>query len=62
VLRGLVGSPNFLYVADSKLCTREALKHIHEHGGRFITVLPGAAKRMGCSKRGSRRTPRPGRK
>jgi transposase len=44
VLRGLVGSPNFLYVADSKLCTREALKHIHEHGGSFITVLPRSRK------------------
>lgn len=44
VLRGLVGSPNFLYVADSKLCTRETLKHIHEHGGSFITVLPRSRK------------------
>jgi transposase len=40
VLRALVGSASFLYVADSKLCTRETLKHIHEHGGRFLTVLP----------------------
>jgi len=39
-LRQLVGSPHFLYVADSKLCTRGNLKHIHEQGGRFITVLP----------------------
>ena len=44
VLSGLVGSANFLYVADSKLCTRETLKHIHEHGGRFITVLPRTRK------------------
>ena len=40
VLRALVGSADFLYVADSKLCTRETLKHIHEQGGRFLTVLP----------------------
>jgi transposase len=39
-LRQLVGSPEFLYVADSKLCTRGNLKHIHGQGGRFITVLP----------------------
>jgi len=39
-LRQLVGSPEFLYVADSKLCTRANLKHIHAEGGRFITVLP----------------------
>lgn len=44
VLRGLVGSPHFLYVADSKLCTRETLKHIHDQGGRFITVLPRSRK------------------
>lgn len=50
VLRGLVGSSNFLYVADSKLCTREALKHIHEHGGRFITVLPRSRKEDGLFK------------
>jgi hypothetical protein len=40
VLRALVGSASFLYVADSQLCTRETLKHIHENGGRFLTVLP----------------------
>jgi len=39
-LRQLVGSSDFLYVADSKLCTRGNLKHIHGQGGRFITVLP----------------------
>jgi len=44
VLRALVGGPNFLYVADSKLCTRETLKHIHEQGGRFLTVLPRTRK------------------
>jgi len=44
VLRALVGSANFLYVADSKLCTRETLKHIHAHGGRFLTVLPRTRK------------------
>ncbi len=44
VLRALVGSPRFLYVADSKLCTRETLKYIGEHGGSFITVLPRSRK------------------
>jgi len=44
VLRRLVGSPQFLYVADSKLCSRENLYHIHEAGGRFITVLPQTRK------------------
>lgn len=39
-LRELVGKPDFLYVADSKLCTRENMDHIAHHGGRFLTVLP----------------------
>ncbi|MDP2707420.1 MAG: IS1634 family transposase, partial [Burkholderiales bacterium] len=39
-LRELLGRADFLYVADSKLCTREALTHIASHGGRFLTVLP----------------------
>jgi transposase len=36
----LTGRHDFLYVADSKLCTREQMCHIDRHGGRFITVLP----------------------
>lgn len=36
----LAGRSDFLYVADSKLCTRENLDHIAGRGGRFITVLP----------------------
>jgi len=34
------GRTDFLYVADSKLCNREALDHIHYQGGRLVTVLP----------------------
>ncbi|HYN91743.1 MAG TPA: IS1634 family transposase [Thermoleophilaceae bacterium] len=36
----LVGRPGFLYVADSKLATREQMAHIHSRGGRFVSVLP----------------------
>lgn len=36
----LVGGPDFLYVADSKLATREQMAHIHSRGGRFVSVLP----------------------
>ena len=36
----LVGRPDFLYVADCKLCTKPAMSHIAERGGRFLTVLP----------------------
>lgn len=36
----LLGRTDFLYVADSKLCSRPALEHIASRGGRFLTVLP----------------------
>ena len=34
------GGPEFLYVADSKLCAREPMDYIHRHGGRFVCVMP----------------------
>jgi transposase len=40
----LVGRPDFLYVADSKLCTRSTLRLIQQKEGRFITVLPRTRK------------------
>jgi len=39
-LRALVGRPGFLYVADSKLCSKQAMGHIHSQGGRFVTIVP----------------------
>jgi len=36
----LTGRTDFLYVADSKLCTREQMTHIDDRSGRFVTVLP----------------------
>jgi len=36
----LAGGPDFLYVADSKLATEKNMAHIHQRGGRFVTVLP----------------------
>jgi transposase len=44
VLRELVGSPAFLYVADCKLATTENMKYIDRQGGRFISVLPATRK------------------
>lgn len=41
-LRALVGHPDFLYVADSKLCSQEAMRHIHSNHGRFVTIVPHA--------------------
>lgn len=44
VLVVLAEGPNFLYVADSKLCTKPNMLHIHERKGRFLTVLPATRK------------------
>ena len=44
LLRELVGGPEFLYVADCKLASRENLRHIASRGGRFITVLPATRR------------------
>jgi len=40
LLRQLVGRPDFLYVADCKLATRDNLQYIHNQDGRFVTILP----------------------
>lgn len=40
----LIGSADFLYVADSKLATRPNMTHIVNRGGRFLTVLPRTRK------------------
>ena len=39
-LRSVAGRADFLYVADSKLCSRENMEHIDRAGGRFVTVMP----------------------
>lgn len=39
-LRQLLGREDFVYVADSKLCTVNNLRHIARYGGKFVTVLP----------------------
>ena len=36
----IAGKSDFLYVADSKLCSQDNLEHIDKHKGRFVTVLP----------------------
>ena len=40
ILGQLTGRRDFLYVADCKLATAENMAHIHQGGGRFLTVLP----------------------
>ena len=39
-LRALTGRADFLYVADSKLCSHDNMDHITRAGGRFVTVMP----------------------
>jgi transposase len=39
-LKLLVGSADFLYVADCKLASQENLNYIAASGGRFITIMP----------------------
>src|SRR5262249_54238945 len=36
----VLGRRDFLYVADSKLCCADAMRHIDGEGGRFVTILP----------------------
>ena len=38
-LVALTGDPGFLYVADSKLATRDNMDHIHRNKGRFVAVV-----------------------
>ena len=57
-LRTIVGSADFLYVADCKLCTRANLKYIDQRHGRFVTIMPRSRKEdklfkdwlLGCRK------------
>jgi transposase len=39
-LRAVAGRADFLYIADSKLCSRENMDYIERAGGRFVTVMP----------------------
>jgi transposase len=40
LLRELVGRADFIYVADSKLCTKDNMGYIDGNNGLFITVMP----------------------
>lgn len=42
--RKIAGRSGFLYVADSKLCTRDNMDHIAGNHGRFLTILPRTRK------------------
>jgi len=44
MIRKLAGSDEFIYVADSKLCTREQMTYIDQKGGKFVTIMPRTRK------------------
>jgi transposase len=46
-LRAVAGRSDFLYVADSKLCSFDNLDYIHRAGGRFVTVMPRSRQEDG---------------
>lgn len=39
-LNAVTGKSDFLYVADSKLCSADAMEYIARRGGRLVCVLP----------------------
>lgn len=39
-IRKIKAGPEFLYVADSKLCSDEQLSYIVDNGGKAVTILP----------------------
>jgi transposase len=43
-LRDLLGHSDFLYVADSKLCSEANMKLIADKKGRFLTIMPKTHK------------------
>lgn len=43
----IVGKTTFLYVGDSKLCTRENMAYIANRKGRFLTVMPRSRREHG---------------
>jgi len=55
-LRQITGKADFLYVADSKVCTHKQLSHIVGYGGRVVTLMPETWKEAGNFKETLRQT------
>lgn len=45
-LRTMLGKDDFIYVADSKLCSIDNLSTIANNGGQFITIVPRNVKEV----------------
>ena len=54
----ITGREDFLYVADSKVCTRKQLAHIVRYGGRVVTVMPETWKDAASFKHAQRQSPK----
>ena len=52
----ITGCPDFLYVADSKLCTDGQLSYIVNQGGRVVTIIPETWKEVESFKEKLRKT------
>ncbi len=55
-LRQITAKADFLYVADSKVCTHKQLSHIVRHGGRVVTLMPDTWQEAGEFKQTLRHT------
>jgi transposase len=58
ILRRIADRNDFLYVADSKVCTDEQLTHISMNGGRVVTIIPDTWREVGRFKDDLRRAPK----
>ena len=54
----ITGRDDFLYVADSKVCTHKQLAHIVRHGGRVVTLMPQTWKEADLFKQAQSQSPR----
>lgn len=54
----ITGCDDFLYVADSKVCTHKQLAHIVRHGGRVVTLMPQTWKEADRFQQAQRQSPR----
>ena len=45
-LRSLLQKEDFIYIADSKLCSFQNLAYISENKGKFITLMPKNRKEV----------------
>jgi transposase len=58
-LRHIIERPDFLYVADCKVCTDEQLSYIVRNGGRVVTIMPDTWKESAEFKEQLRRSKKP---